>query len=319
MTSNDWEKIFIELFKALEEKGLSYFRKLEKEYRKAARKTIDEIHKYYGMFAHENKINLSQAKKTLNKEELKEFIDTLEDYIAECKEQGIDVRWINKLEMMRLRERVSRLDAMKVIIQHNAEVLYHNERVGMEKTLSEIYGEGYNKTATEIGVIAGLLSLSKNLTQKQILKELSKAWVADGLTFSERIWGKHRAGLVNDLHKGLIQSIIKGESPEVYANYVAKKYNVGKGQALRLIKTESAYFINESQRFAFELAGVKYYQIVAILDERTSDICRYMDGKVFKMSDYEVGVTASPFHVNCRTTIIPYIEKRLKSNKNQLL
>ncbi len=308
MTSNDWEKIFIELFKALEEKGLSYFRKLEKEYRKTARKTIDEIHKYYGMFAHENKINLSHAKKTLNKEELKEFVDTLEDYIAECKEQGIDVRWINKLERMRLRERVSRLDAMEVVIQHNAEVLYHSELVGMEKTLSEIYGEGYNNTATELGVIVGLLTLSKNLSQKQILKAMSKAWVADGLTFSERIWGKHRAGLINNLHKGLIQSIIKGESSEVFAKFVAKKYNVSKGQALRLVKTESAYFINESQRVAFELAGVKYYQIVAVLDERTSDICRHMNGKVFKLSDYEVGVTASPFHANCRTTIAPWVK-----------
>lgn len=316
MTSNDWEKTFIELFKALEEKGLSYFRKLEKEYRKAARKTVEEINKYYGMFAHENKINLSHAKKTLDKEELKEFVDTLEDYIAECKEQGVDVRWINKLERMRLRERVSRLDAMEVVIQHNAEVLYHNELVGMEKTLSEIYGEGYNNTATELGVIVGLLTLAKNLSQKQILKAMSKAWVADGLTFSERIWGKHRVGLINNLHKGLIQSIIKGESSEVFAKFVAKKYNVSKGQALRLVKTESAYFINESQRVAFELAGVKQVVFTAVLDDRTSDVCRMMDGEVFNVNELEIGVNQPPLHSNCRSTLYPYIGKRLKSNKN---
>ena len=316
MKSHDWEKIFIELFKALEEKGLSYFRTLEKEYRKTVRKTVDEINKYYGMFAHENKINLSQAKKTLNKEELKEFVDTLEEYIAECKEQGIDVRWINKLEMMRLRDRVSRLDAMRIVIQQHAEILYNSERVGMEKTLSEIYEEGYNKTATEVGVIVGLLTLAKTPTQKQILKAISKAWVADGLTFSERIWNKHRVGLINDLHKGLIQSIIKGDSPEVFAKHIAKKYNVSKGQALRLVKTESAYFINESQRVAFELAGVKQVVFTAVLDDRTSDICRSMDGKVFNVDELEIGVNQPPLHSNCRSTLYPYIEKRLKSNKN---
>ena len=313
MIENDWEKVFVELFKALEEKGLSYYRKLEKEYRKAARKTIQEINEYY---VSENKITLSQAKKTLNKEELREFVDTLEDYIKECKEQGVDVRWINKLEMMRLRERVSRLEAMEIVLQHHAEVLYHSEMVGMEKLLSEVYEEGYNKTAIELGVIAGLLSLAKTPTQKQILKALNKAWTVDELTFSERIWGKHRTALINDLRKGLVKSIIKGDSPEVFANFIAKKYNVSKAQALRLIRTESAYFISESQKIAFEEGGVKQVVFTAILDERTSDICRSMDGKVFYVNELEVGINQPPLHVNCRSTLYPYIGKKLKIDKN---
>lgn len=316
MIENDWEKIFIELFKALEEKGLSYYRTLEKEYRKAARKTIQEINEYYGKFVSENKITLSQAKKTLNKEELREFVDTLEDYIKECKEQGVDVRWINKLEMMQLRERVSRLEAMEIVLQHHAEILYNSERIGVEKVLGEIYEEGYNKTAIELGVIAGLLALAKTPTQKQILKALNKAWVVDELTFSERIWGKHRTALINDLRKGLVRSIIKGESPEVFAKFIAKRYNVSKAQALRLIRTESAYFISESQRVAFEEGGVKQVVFTAVLDERTSDICRSMDGKVFYVSELEVGVNQPPLHVNCRSTLFPYTEKKLKIDKN---
>jgi len=33
-----------------------------------------------------------------------------------------------------------------------------------------------------------------------------------------------------------------------------------------------------------------------------------MDGKVFLMNDYEVGITAPPFHPYCRTTTIPYFD-----------
>ena len=33
-----------------------------------------------------------------------------------------------------------------------------------------------------------------------------------------------------------------------------------------------------------------------------------MDGKVFELKDYEIGTTAPPFHVNCRTTTIPYFD-----------
>ena len=42
------------------------------------------------------------------------------------------------------------------------------------------------------------------------------------------------------------------------------------------------------------------------LDSHTSEICQEMDGKRFPMSQWEVGVTAPPFHVNCRSTTVPY-------------
>ena len=53
---------------------------------------------------------------------------------------------------------------------------------------------------------------------------------------------------------------------------------------------------------------VEKYQILATLDNRTSDICQDMDGKVFDFKDYEIGTTAPPFHVNCRSVTIPYFD-----------
>lgn len=53
---------------------------------------------------------------------------------------------------------------------------------------------------------------------------------------------------------------------------------------------------------------VEKYEIVATLDGHTSDICQEMDGKVFQMSEYEEGVTAPPFHVNCRSCTAPYFD-----------
>lgn len=45
---------------------------------------------------------------------------------------------------------------------------------------------------------------------------------------------------------------------------------------------------------------IKEYEIVETLDSRTCDVCADLDGKVFKMSEYQVGVTAPPFHPRCR-------------------
>ena len=50
------------------------------------------------------------------------------------------------------------------------------------------------------------------------------------------------------------------------------------------------------------------YKIVASFDKDTCSLCADMDGKVFKMSDYQVGLTAPPFHPWCRCCTCPYFE-----------
>ena len=72
--------------------------------------------------------------------------------------------------------------------------------------------------------------------------------------------------------------------------------------------TEMAAVSSTAQKDCFDELDVEEFEIVATLDGRTSEICREMDGKHFPMSQYEIGVTAPPFHVRCRTVTIPYFE-----------
>ncbi|MBH7818108.1 polymorphic toxin type 50 domain-containing protein, partial [Clostridioides difficile] len=149
-----------------------------------------------------------------------------------------------------------------------------------------------------------LMSLDTN----RINKVISKPWTSDGLNFSERIWGKHRPALINELHTKLTQSIIRGENPKNLVNDFAKSFNVSKSQAKNLIMTESAFFASASRKDCFNDLDVEKYEIIATLDLRTSNICRELDGKVFDMKDYQVGITAPPFHCRCRTTTAPWFE-----------
>lgn len=72
--------------------------------------------------------------------------------------------------------------------------------------------------------------------------------------------------------------------------------------------TESAFFTSASQRDCYNELDVERFEVVATLDTKTSDECRDMDGKVFDMKDYEIGITAPPFHNYCRTVTCPYFE-----------
>ncbi|EQH66528.1 phage head morphogenesis, SPP1 gp7 family domain protein [Clostridioides difficile DA00273] len=71
--------------------------------------------------------------------------------------------------------------------------------------------------------------------------------------------------------------------------------------------TESAFFASASRKDCFNDLDVEKYEIIATLDLRTSNICRELDGKVFDMKDYQVGITAPPFHCRCRTTTAPFL------------
>lgn len=47
---------------------------------------------------------------------------------------------------------------------------------------------------------------------------------------------------------------------------------------------------------------------MATLDGDTSPICQELDGQHFPMKSYQVGVTAPPFHPNCRSCTCPYFD-----------
>lgn len=72
--------------------------------------------------------------------------------------------------------------------------------------------------------------------------------------------------------------------------------------------TESAFVSSQSQKDCYKELGVEQFEFVATLDNKTSEICQQMDGKVFKMADYQIGVNAPPLHCFCRSCTVPYFE-----------
>jgi len=75
-----------------------------------------------------------------------------------------------------------------------------------------------------------------------------------------------------------------------------------------VIETEAAAFSSAAQKDCFAELGVERFKVVATFDRDTCELCGSMDGKVFKMSEYQVGVTAPPFHPWCRCCTAPYFE-----------
>lgn len=236
-----------------------------------------------------------------------EFKWDVKEYIKYGKENAINGAWMQELENASSKFHISRLEALQIQTQNSLETMFAQQMGTMKKALSDVYASGYYHTAYTVQQGFGLGWDIAGLDQAQIEKVLSKPWAVDGYNFSTRIWNS-KTKLIGEVHNELSKNLLTGADPQKAIDSLAKKMGTSKSNAGRLVMTEQAYFSSAAQKDCFNDLDVEEYEIVATLDSHTSDICRSLDGKVFKMSDYKPGVTAPPFHVYCRSTTAPHFK-----------
>lgn len=300
-----WIKRFEELEKAQLLNEAKYVTELQETYEKALSSVKKEINNWLVRFAVNNQISMQEAKKWLNTQELKELKWDIDEYIKYGQENGIDLIWKKELENASAKVHISRLEALEMQIQQEIEKLCYNEQQTTNDFIIETYRNTYYKTAYEIQKGSNIAFKFATLNVEAIQKIISKPWTSDEQTFSDRIW-KNKKALIDTLQKDLEKSL-RGDADEVIEK-ISKDFNVSKGKAGRLVMTESAFFASDSRKKCFKELGVEKYINIATLDSKTSEICREIDGKIYEMKDYKIGVTAPPYHINCRTTTSPYFE-----------
>lgn len=302
-----WVKRMASLEDDQYQRSAAYYKDVQRQYIRATNSIQMDIGRWYQRLADNNDISYAGAKKLLKKNELEEFKWTVEDYIKAGEENAVDQRWMKELENASARHHISYLEAMKLQMQQHAELLSTEFEGGMTDYLHKAYGEQYYRTAFEVAKGTGAGTNLARLDDRKIEAVIKRPWAQDGEDFSSRIW-TNKDKLVRNLHTELTQNIIRGESPQKAIDSLSKTMEVSRSQAGRLIMTESAAISSAAQKDCLKELGVEKYEILATLDGQTSEICRDMDGKVFDMKDYKVGITAPPFHPNCRSTTVPYFD-----------
>lgn len=302
-----WKQRFTQLEAAQNRKGATAYLEMEKQYKAAQNELEAQIARWYQRFADSNGISLAQAKQWLKGQDLAEFKWDVKEYIKYGKENAINGAWMQELENASSKFHISRLEALQIQTQNSLETMFAQQMGTMKKALSDVYASGYYHTAYAVQQGFGLGWDIAGLDQAQIEKVLSKPWAVDGYNFSARIWNS-KTKLIGEVHNELSKNLLTGADPQKAIDSLAKKMGTSKSNAGRLVMTEQAYFSSAAQKDCFNDLDVEEYEIVATLDSHTSDICRSLDGKVFKMSDYKPGVTAPPFHVYCRSTTAPHFK-----------
>ena len=284
-----------------------YLQNLEDMFMDAQRTVQADIERWYGRFATNNGISLTEARKLLTTGQLEEFHWTVEQYIKAGQQNNLSTEWLKKLENASAKFHVSRLEAIQLQIQQQIELLYGNQLDGVDSLLKQIVSDGYTHGAFTIQKGLGLGWDITALNQKKLETLLSKPWTTDGRTFSDRIWLKKRE-LVGTVHKELTQGLLRGDSPQKITDAIKNRFKVSRYQAGRLVHTETTYFNAISTKQVYQDLGVQSVEILETLDSHTCPLCQPLDGTVIPLAQYEPGVTVPPFHPNCRGTTCPHYD-----------
>ena len=97
---------------------------------------------------------------------------------------------------------------------------------------------------------------------------------------------------------GRIFEILKAELPEATERWVQT-----------FVRTKTTDIFNRGRKSYWdndELAKqvIEAYQFSAIMDERTSDVCRELDGQIFEGGEFANQIVP-PLHFNCRSVLVP--------------
>jgi len=292
---------------ALKDQSYEYVKNLEQQFDAAIKEIDTQMRAWYQRFATNNGITYAEAQKMLTTAELKEFKWTVQEYIKKGKENALNGAWIKELENASARVHISRLDTLKYQIRQQAEALTE-ARIKATSSASELaYTQSYYHTAFEVQRGLGVGWTMQALNTEVVKKVLSRPWTVDNRTFTARCW-TDKTKLVQTVNQELTRMLATGEAPHKAIAAIAKQFNTTKYNAGRVVMTESAYFSSAAQKDCFSNLGVEQYRVVSTLDPTTCPICTDMDGRIFKMSEYQEGATAPPFHPWCRCCTAPYFE-----------
>ena len=171
-----------------------------------------------------------------------------------------------------------------------------------------------------------------------------------GADLSTRLW-RQDMDTGFKIRQSLNEMFITGQPPQKFAddlqkiigardksgNLTGKKY-----EAYRVLYSEGAQALSQSQLQAYIDDDMEYYQIIATLDNKTSEICRSLDGCIFSVTkggdvpqkyvkgdnEYQrraydaksviSGINFPIFHPNCRTTTAVYIPNLKESKRTRM-
>ena len=209
------------------------------------------------------------------------------------------------------------IDSLLISINNSLDNLYNKSEKEIVEGLKDVYKTMYQEASVDLK--ASFNTINENLIEEvtrtnlgtklnesrdifalhnEVLDKIVDDLIASnwsGLTLVERIL-EHKRKLSLTLKEELSKGLIRGDSLQDMSRILSKKMDLSYSNALRIVRTESCWIMKEATVNNYKDNGIKEYEIMAFLDNKTSKICRDMDGEVVNVKEAMPGKNMPPFH-----------------------
>jgi phage head morphogenesis protein, SPP1 gp7 family len=279
--------------------------KFDKVYEEAKVYLDKEINKIFDKFQRDYGLSENVARQVLKTMKDKKDLANLRRMLEARPNDPNIQRLLADLDSPAYTYRMKRLERLSADLDLMRSSIYLSEKQGSDGFYSDLMKDSYYKATFDLQQQTGLAYSFSDLPETEIKRLKAFKWT--GEAYSDRIWSNTGA-LASSVKDELLVSLMTGRSVRDTSQAIAERFEVSKGKARRLVRTESAFFHNQMELLSYEDAEITKYKFVAVLDKRTSHICQQHDNKVYNTDDAVPGVNYPPLHPWCRSTTIAYDE-----------
>lgn len=312
-----WKDRMLDEAKAMYEVNAAAFsRDLENKYRKSIAKIEQKIDYYINRIAVNEELSPHAILQKLNNNEMDAFRMGVEEYIKLG--SGTMTDEISKrLETASNLYHLNYYQAIGYEIEGITANLWGEIGEDGKKFLTKEFRNNHESMLYKLQTISGNYKKVSGISENRIRAIIDEPWAVDREIFSKRIWSNQKRLTAN--LRSELQHMANGTySVNTAVKNISRSMQVSIGNAERLVQTELTHIASRANIEAFKQQGVKRYEYVSTLDNKTSPQCRSLDGKNFLLSDYEEGVTAPPHGAWCRSVIVPYYDDQDDSRTKRI-
>lgn len=277
---------------------------LGKAYYATARYLQWEANDVFNAFTDKFELSIAEAETMLKNAPNKSMFEQMKTALATCTDEQKKQQLETLLSSPAYAHRIGRLNDLDSKISDMCSRLA-NAEIGVDTAhLGDIIQSAYMQTVFDVTKGADYRAAFDLIPESRVKAILSTNW--SGQMFSQRVWDNTNA-LADGLKHDMLVGIMAGKSEQHMADDIMSRCSVGAFEARRLVRTETTCVANMAELYGYKELDIDEYEFSACLDSRTSDLCRELDGKVFKRNSAQAGVNLPPMHPFCRSTTLPVL------------
>lgn len=290
-------------------KRFSYIRE---QYKTAYLNMSDTIDKFYGKYGTPDRntivVTQNDAFAIMTRQERRAFqrkAEKIREKVVVTQDDQFKIR----LGKYTTNKRQVRKNAMDLEHEYELHKVFQAQQLELDELIPIVYKDGYVLTQYDIarGIGFGRAILGE-IGERRIKRLIEEPWSGD--QFSSRIW-KNKEQLVTTLREITTRGMIQGQHARQMSNELAKRMNVSRKNALRLVLSETTHASAKANVEACTDAGVKKMQVVSTPSDKYHYVDPTVNGRVFEIGSPQAESLIPPIdYPLCRCVNIPVFENQ---------